>query len=89
MTIVRVKKAKNQFRKFRQLYPDFSVPSINQPSFYREEPVVEEKPKKNRSEAIDRWGHDMFDPNQQGPKSNQELVDLYGYDIRQEEGAPR
>lgn len=31
----------------------------------------------------------MFDPNQQGPKSDQELVDLYGYDIRQEEGAPR
>ncbi|XP_046645650.1 protein CASC3-like isoform X2 [Daphnia pulicaria] len=57
-----------------------------------EEPVagVEvEKPKKTRSEAIDRWGHDMFDPNQQVPKSDQELVDLYGYDIRQEEGAPR
>lgn len=51
--------------------------------------MVEEKPKKNRSEAIDRWGHDMFDPSQQGPKSNEELVDLYGYDIRQEEGAPR
>ena len=58
-------------------------------SIFREEPEVEEKPKKNRSEAIDRWGHDMFDPNQQGPKSDQELVDLYGYDIRQEEGAPR
>ncbi len=56
---------------------------------FREEPEVEEKPKKNRSEAIDRWGHDMFDPNQQGPKSDQELVDMYGYDIRQEEGAPR
>lgn len=51
--------------------------------------VEAEKPKKSRSEAIDRWGHDMFDPNQQGPKSDQELVDLYGYDIRQEEGAPR
>ncbi|XP_059351627.1 protein CASC3-like isoform X2 [Daphnia carinata] len=54
-----------------------------------EEPEVEEKPKKNRSEAIDRWGHDMFDPNQQGPKTGDELVDAYGYDIRQEEGAPR
>lgn len=55
-----------------------------------EEPVgVEEKPKKTRSEAIDRWGHDMFDPNQQGPKTGDELVDAYGYDIRQEEGAPR
>lgn len=54
-----------------------------------EEPEVEEKPKKNRSEAIDRWGHDMFDESQQGPKSDKELVDMYGYDIRQEEGAPR
>lgn len=42
-----------------------------------------------RSEAADRWGHDMFDPDQQGPKSNDELLTLYGYDIRQEEGAPR
>ena len=42
-----------------------------------------------RSEAVDRWGHDMFDENQQGPKNDQELIDLYGYDIRQEDGAPR
>jgi|688.fasta_scaffold783542_1 hypothetical protein len=26
-------------------------------------------PMKTRSEEIDRWGHDKFDPNQQGPKS--------------------
>jgi len=52
--------------------------------------TVEEKPKKgSRSEVVDRWGHDMFDATQQGPKSNQELVDSYGYDIRVEEGAPR
>jgi hypothetical protein len=31
----------------------------------------------------------MFDPNQQVPKSKQELVDQYGYDIRQEESSPR
>jgi len=31
----------------------------------------------------------MYDENQQGPKHDQELIDLYGYDIRQEEGAPR
>lgn len=55
-----------------------------------EQPVVEEKPKKNmRSEAVERWGHDMFDEIQQGPKSDHELVAVYGYDIRQEEGAPR
>lgn len=50
---------------------------------------MEEKSKKTRSEALDRWGHDMFDPNQQVPKTGDELVDAYGYDIRQEEGAPR
>ena len=50
----------------------------------------EEKPKKgSRSEVVDRWGHDMFDATEQGPKSNNELVDSYGYDIRVEEGAPR
>ena len=56
----------------------------------RPEPVVEEKPKKGmRSEVTERWGHDMFDESQQGPKSEQELLSLYGYDIRKEEGAPR
>ena len=60
--------------------------------FRREvDPAEEEvKPKKAlRSEATDRWGHDLFDQEQQGPKSKDELVGLYGYDIRQEEGAPR
>ena len=42
-----------------------------------------------RSEVTERWGHDMFDESQQGPKSEQELLSLYGYDIRKEEGAPR
>ena len=52
--------------------------------------AAEEKPKKaSRSEVTDRWGHDMFDESQQGPKSDQELFALYGYDIRKEEGAPR
>ena len=51
---------------------------------------MEEKPKKGmRSEVVERWGHDMFDESQQTPKSNHELVAVYGYDIRQEEGAPR
>lgn len=56
-----------------------------------EQPEEAERPLKKltRSEAADKWGHDMFDPDQQGPKANDELVALYGYDIRQEEGAPR
>lgn len=56
-----------------------------------EEPVAEDaKPKKGmRSEVLDRWGHDKFDEREQMPKSDQELVSLYGYDIRKEEGAPR
>lgn len=31
----------------------------------------------------------MYDEVTQGPKSDHELVSTYGYDIRQEEGAPR
>ena len=29
-----------------------------------------------------RWDHDRFDLSKQGPKSREELVDSYGYDIR-------
>ncbi len=37
----------------------------------------------------DRWTHDKFDPKSQAPKSKDELVAQYGYDIRNEEGPPK
>ncbi|XP_052237150.1 serine/arginine repetitive matrix protein 1-like isoform X2 [Dreissena polymorpha] len=35
-----------------------------------------------------KWGHDKFDPYQQSPKSRQELIALYGYDITLDEKPP-
>lgn len=39
--------------------------------------------------AVDRWSHDRYDESEQAPKSRQELVSAYGYDIRSEDGPPR
>ncbi|XP_059477603.1 protein CASC3 [Neocloeon triangulifer] len=49
----------------------------------------EEKPKKAWKESADRWSHDKFNEADQAPKSRDELVTSYGYDIRSEEGPPR
>ena len=35
-----------------------------------------------------RWEHDRFDLHQQGPKSRDELVTMYGYDIRAHSAPP-
>ncbi|XP_064466174.1 protein CASC3-like isoform X2 [Ornithodoros turicata] len=35
------------------------------------------------------WGHDMFREEEQAPKSREELINTYGYDIRSEGMAPR
>lgn len=40
-------------------------------------------------ETADRWSHDRFNENEQAPKSRSELVSAYGYDIRNEDNAPR
>jgi hypothetical protein len=54
------------------------------------EPKVEEKPKKVATKVVaDRWAHDMFDENEQTPKSQDELATRYGYDIRSDDMAPR
>lgn len=37
----------------------------------------------------EKWNHDRFNDNEQAPKSKQELVSTYGYDIRSEDGPPR
>ncbi|KAA0202532.1 hypothetical protein HAZT_HAZT000180 [Hyalella azteca] len=36
-----------------------------------------------------KWSHDKFQEIDQAPKPREELVSVYGYDIRSEEGAPR
>lgn len=35
------------------------------------------------------WGHDMYREEEQGPKTSEELVSIYGYDIRTETMPPR
>ncbi|XP_022246999.1 protein CASC3-like isoform X4 [Limulus polyphemus] len=37
----------------------------------------------------EKWGHDMFHEEEQAPKSHEEVVAVYGYDIRSEDGPPR
>lgn len=55
---------------------------------------VEEKPqtpvqKKPIKKTADRWAHDFYDESEQAPKSRAELVNSYGYDIRNEDGPPK
>ncbi|BET02595.1 Btz [Nesidiocoris tenuis] len=49
----------------------------------------ERPPRKNKVEGVERWGHDKYNEDEQCPKSTQELIDTYGYDIRKEDGAPK
>ena len=42
-----------------------------------------------RSEQTEKWGHDKFLELEQEPKTKDELVAAYGYDIRNEDNAPR
>ena len=54
-----------------------------------EEPVKVEKPKPKAARDPDRWTHDLFDEEEQAPKTRAELSGRYGYDIRSEDQAPR
>jgi len=46
--------------------------------------------KKSRNlDSLDKWSHDMYNENEQTPKSKDELLASYGYDIREESEAPR
>ncbi|XP_065200056.1 protein CASC3-like isoform X2 [Planococcus citri] len=49
----------------------------------------ETKAKGKRFIPDGRWQHDMYREDEQKPKSSQELIDIYGYDIRHEEAAPK
>ena len=52
-------------------------------------PERETKEKKVWKDKEDRWNHDRYVDDEQAPKSHDELVAVYGYDIRNEEGPPR
>lgn len=45
--------------------------------------------KKVWKENENRWCHDRYNEDEQTPKSRDELVAVYGYDIRNEEAPPR
>jgi protein CASC3 len=48
------------------------------------------KPKRIfKADVAPRWGHDKFMEQEQAPKTSEELVSVYGYDIRNEDNAPR
>ncbi|XP_043478384.1 protein CASC3-like isoform X2 [Leptopilina heterotoma] len=55
------------------------------------EPQVERdsKEKKVWKDKDDKWNHDRYNDAEQAPKSHEELIAVYGYDIRNEEGPPR
>ena len=36
----------------------------------------------------ERWLHDCYDERDQAPKSREELIAIYGYDIRSKDGPP-
>lgn len=53
------------------------------------QPERESKDKKVWKEKDDKWHHDRYNDLEQAPKSHAELIAIYGYDIRNEEGPPR
>lgn len=54
-----------------------------------EEPVVKkEVGKKKVWKEDDKWNHDKFNEFDQSPKSREEIMAIYGYDIRNE-GPPK
>ncbi|CAG9863824.1 unnamed protein product [Phyllotreta striolata] len=56
-----------------------------------EEEVEKDKDGKKKvwQDKKEKWDHDRFNEPEQAPKSRAELVAIYGYDIRNEEGPPR
>ncbi|KAL3286968.1 hypothetical protein HHI36_001454 [Cryptolaemus montrouzieri] len=56
-----------------------------------EEKEKQEKEGKKKlwQDKKERWSHDRFNDQEQAPKSKSELIQIYGYDIRNEDGPPR
>lgn len=67
--------------------PEKPITIAKKPQENEEE--MKKKPKKKLWDESDRWGHDMFNEKDQIPKTRDELVEIYGYDIRNEEDAPK
>ncbi|CAH2011216.1 unnamed protein product [Acanthoscelides obtectus] len=51
--------------------------------------VEKDGKKKVWQDKKERWAHDRFNETEQSPKTKSELINIYGYDIRNEEGPPR
>lgn len=60
---------------------------------YRENPEAAEAEKENKKKVWqdkkERWSHDRYNDAEQSPKTRAELIAIYGYDIRNEDGPPR
>ncbi|XP_063897480.1 protein CASC3 isoform X2 [Helicoverpa armigera] len=52
------------------------------------EPPAERRRPPRKSEIVNKWSHDKYNENEQMPKSRDELVAIYGYDIRNEDAPP-
>ncbi|XP_060807270.1 uncharacterized protein LOC106135915 isoform X1 [Amyelois transitella] len=52
-----------------------------------ETPAERRRPPR-KSDVINKWSHDKYNENEQMPKSRDELVAIYGYDIRNEDAPP-
>lgn len=55
----------------------------------KEKEPKDAKPTRKWQASQDRWTHDRFEESEQAPKSRNELVSAYGYDIRSEDGPPK
>ena len=47
------------------------------------------RPKKKLWQDFEKWVHDRYQETQQAPKSREEIVAVYGYDIRQHDRPPK
>nr|XP_018910607.1 PREDICTED: protein CASC3 [Bemisia tabaci] len=65
--------------------------TVNEKEAESEKDAKEEEKIRSKKEAAlaSKWQHDLYDDKEQAPKSTQELIDTYGYDIRNEEAPPK
>nr|XP_021207055.1 protein CASC3 isoform X1 [Bombyx mori] len=52
------------------------------------ETTTERRRPPRKSDIVNKWTHDKYNENEQMPKSRDELVAIYGYDIRNEDAPP-
>lgn len=60
---------------------------------FSENPDATEAEKENKKKVWqdkkEKWSHDRYNDSEQAPKTRAELIAIYGYDIRNEDGPPR